>query len=105
MEQRAIHYTDADDGSFQALKHHPELLLDDERILNTAVLVRVPERERREAIETIRRDYVSGRLREIIAEFEPLVREYGDGFVFCGTAVGPHPDPSPAAMGHGNRIE
>ena len=82
VERRVIHYTDANDGSFQALKHHPELLLDDERLLNTAVLMRVPERERREAIETMRRDYVSGRLREIIAEFEPLVREYGDGLVF-----------------------
>jgi ubiquinone/menaquinone biosynthesis C-methylase UbiE len=83
VEQRAIHYTDADDASFQALRHHPEFLLDDERILNTAVLMRVPELERRKAIETIRRDYVSGRLGAVIAEFEPAVREYGDGFVFA----------------------
>lgn len=45
--------------------------------------MRVPEQVRHEAIETIRRDYASGRLQEIIAEFEPLVREYGDGFVFA----------------------
>ncbi len=78
-----IHYTDLVDGSFQALKHQPELLLDDEHILNTAVLMRVPEQVRHEAIETIRRDYASGRLREVMARFQPLVREYGDGFVFA----------------------
>ncbi|HEY8768693.1 MAG TPA: class I SAM-dependent methyltransferase [Dehalococcoidia bacterium] len=78
-----IHYTDLVDGSLQALKHQPELLLDDKHILNTAVLMRVPEQVRHEAIETIRRDYARCRLREIIAEFEPLVREYGDGFVFA----------------------
>jgi hypothetical protein len=83
VEQRVIHYTDLVDGSLQALKHQPELLLDDKHILNTAVLMRVPEQVRHEAIETIRRDYARGRLREIIAEFEPLVREYGDGFVFA----------------------
>jgi ubiquinone/menaquinone biosynthesis C-methylase UbiE len=83
VEQRAIHYTDAEDGSFQTLKHHPEFLLDDERIPNTAVLMRVPEIERRKAIETIRRDYASGRLREVMARFEPLVHEYGDGFLFA----------------------
>jgi ubiquinone/menaquinone biosynthesis C-methylase UbiE len=82
VEEKVIHYTDMVDGSFQALKHQPELLLDGERILNTAVLMRVPEKERREAIETIRRDYKSGKLREVMARFEPLVAEYGDGFVF-----------------------
>jgi len=83
VDKRVIHYTDMIDGSFQALKHQPELFLeDDAAIMNTAVLKRVPESERRHAIETIRRDYASGRLREIMAEYEPLVREYGDGFVF-----------------------
>jgi hypothetical protein len=67
VEHRAIHYADADDGSFQALKHQPELLLDDEQILNTAVLMRVPEQERREASETIRSDYKSGRQRAVMA--------------------------------------
>jgi hypothetical protein len=45
-------------------------------------LKRVPEAERRAAIEAIRRDYQTGRLREIMAEYEPLVAQYGDGFVF-----------------------
>lgn len=83
VTMRPIHYTDAIDGSFQALKHYPEQFLDDDSLLlNTAVLKRVAEGERRTAINTIRRDYESGRLREIIAEYEPLVVQYGDGFVF-----------------------
>jgi ubiquinone/menaquinone biosynthesis C-methylase UbiE len=83
VEKRVFHYADTVDGSFQALKHRPELFLEDDApILNTAVLKRVPEIERHHAIETIRRDYASGRLREIMAEYEPLVRQYGDGFVF-----------------------
>lgn len=83
VSMRPIHYTDVIDGSFQALKHYPEQFLDyDSLLLNTAVLKRVPEAERRSAIETIRRDYKSGRLREIMAEFEPLVAQYGDGFIF-----------------------
>jgi len=83
ITMRPIHYTDVIDGSFQALKHHPELFLeDDSLIMNTAVIKRVPERERTDAIAAIRRDYESGRLREIMAQFEPLVAKYGDGFVF-----------------------
>src|SRR6266540_947584 len=35
-----------------------------------------------ETLEAIRRDYRFGRLREVIARYEPLVREYGDGSVF-----------------------
>lgn len=83
VEKCMFHYGDAVDGSFQALKHRPELFLeDDSPIMNTSVLKRVPEPERRHAIETIRRDYASGHLRKIMAQYEPLVREYGDGFVF-----------------------
>ncbi|MEO8457231.1 MAG: methyltransferase domain-containing protein [Chloroflexota bacterium] len=83
VQTRVVHYTDTIDGSFQALKHDPRAFLENEdAVMNTAVLKRVPERERREALDTIRRDYASGRLREIMARFEPLVAEYGDGFVF-----------------------
>jgi ubiquinone/menaquinone biosynthesis C-methylase UbiE len=83
VEKRVIHYTDTIDGSFQALKHDPRVFLENEdAVMNTAVLKRVPEAERRRALEQIRRDYNSGRIGEIQAEYEPLVREYGDGFVF-----------------------
>lgn len=82
VEATVLHYADTADGSFQALKHDPAAFLDDARIMNTAVLMRVPEDERRVAVETIRRDYASGRIREIMAEYEPLVAKYGDGFVF-----------------------
>jgi hypothetical protein len=30
----------------------------------------------------MRRDHESGRLRQVMAEYEPLVARYGDGFVF-----------------------
>lgn len=82
VEMRAIHYNDALDGSFQALKHEPEAFFDDDRIMNTAVLMRVPEPDRTAAVEQIRSDYKSGRLQQMMAEFQPLVEKYGDGFVF-----------------------
>lgn len=82
VEATVLHYEDLDDGSFQALKHNPAALLEEDRLMNTAVLKRVPGAERRAAIETIRRDHESGRLREIMAEYAPLVQRYGDGFVF-----------------------
>ncbi len=82
VESRPIHYTDTIDGSFQAVKHRPELFFDDAQVANIAALMRVPEPERSSAVAQIRRDYESGRLREIMAEFEPLVQRYGDGFVF-----------------------
>lgn len=78
-----MHYTDQVDGSLQALKHFPEVFLDDERILNTATLKRLPTAERESGLEAIRRDYRSGRLREVIARYDPLVQEYGDGSVFA----------------------
>ena len=82
VDARPIHYSDAIDGSIQAVKHHPEMFLDDRQIANISAFLRVPQPQRSEGIERIRRDYASGRLREIMAEFEPLVRQYGDGFVF-----------------------
>jgi ubiquinone/menaquinone biosynthesis C-methylase UbiE len=82
IELSRVHYTDQVDGSLQALKHLPEVFLDEERILNTATLKRLPAAERESGLEAIRRDYHSGRLQEIIARYEPLVRKYGDGSVF-----------------------
>jgi ubiquinone/menaquinone biosynthesis C-methylase UbiE len=78
-----VHYTEMVDGSIQALKHHPEVFLDDQRILNTATLKRLPGAERDAGLATLRRDHASGRLREVIARFEPLVEKYGDGSVFA----------------------
>ena len=77
-----VHYTEMVDGSIQALKHYPEVFLDGERILNTATLKRLPAAERKAGLAAIRRDYERGRLREVMARYEPLVREYGDGSVF-----------------------
>jgi ubiquinone/menaquinone biosynthesis C-methylase UbiE len=82
VDARPIHYSDALDGSFQALKHEPEAFFDDDRIMNTAVLMRVPEVERIAAVDQIRSDYESGRLQEMMTRFQPLVERYGDGFIF-----------------------
>jgi len=84
VELSRVHYTEMVDGSLQALKHYPEVFLDDERILNTATLKRLPNAEREAGLAALRLDYASGRLREVIARYDPLVREYGDGSVFAG---------------------
>lgn len=78
-----LHYTEMVDGTIQALKHHPDVFLDDARVLNTATLKRLPAAERDAGLAAIRRDHASGRLKEVIARYEPLVREYGDGSVFA----------------------
>jgi ubiquinone/menaquinone biosynthesis C-methylase UbiE len=83
VELSRIHYADIVDGSIQALKHHPEVFLDDDRILNTATLKRLPAAERAAGLDAIRRDHASGRLQETLSRYEPLVREYGDGSVFA----------------------
>ena len=78
-----VHYDEMVDGSIQALKHFPEVFLDDERILNTATLKRLPAAERDAGLASLRRDHASGRLRQVIARYQPLVRNYGDGSVFA----------------------
>jgi ubiquinone/menaquinone biosynthesis C-methylase UbiE len=83
VEFTRVHYTEMVDGSIQALKHYPEVFLDDDRILNTATLKRLPTAERDAGLAALRRDQASGRLREVIARYEPLVRQYGDGSVFA----------------------
>jgi ubiquinone/menaquinone biosynthesis C-methylase UbiE len=83
VELSRVHYSEMVDGSIQALKHFPEVFLDDERILNTATLKRLPDAEREAGLAALRRDYANGRLSEVIARYEPLVREYGDGSVFA----------------------
>ena len=77
-----VRYTDMADGSAQALKRFPETFLTDERILNTSLFSRLPDAERRNVLATIRRDYNSGRLEEMIAEYEPLSEKAGDGAIF-----------------------
>ncbi len=77
-----VRYTDMADGSAQALKRFPETFLTPERILNTSLFSRLPEAERRDVLAAIRRDYESGRLQEVIAEYEPLSQEGGDGAIF-----------------------
>lgn len=82
VDVRRIHYRDDADGSLQALKHFPEALLDDRRIANTATLKRLPASELRAGLAAVRRDYRSGKLRDVIARYDPIVRQYGDGSLF-----------------------
>lgn len=79
---RRVYYSDTVDGSFQALKWFPERLIEDERALNTAVFMRVPEREARAALDRIRADHESGKLAEVLARYEKSHKQYGDGTIF-----------------------
>jgi len=83
VEVGHMHYDDIVDGSAQALKSFPEAFLDDSRIMNTSLLSREPPETLTPSLAAIRRDHASGRLQEIIARYEPLVRKYGDGSVFA----------------------
>jgi hypothetical protein len=74
-------YKDFEDGSAQALKHDPEAFL--ANIRNTSLFYRLSPGEAESALRAIRRDHESGRLQEIMARYEPLVRQYGDGSVFA----------------------
>jgi ubiquinone/menaquinone biosynthesis C-methylase UbiE len=84
VEVTHIRYTDMADGSAQALKRFPEALLTEERIMNTSLLSRLPDDLRREAFEAMRRDHASGRLRDVIAEYEALSEKHRDGTMFVG---------------------
>ena len=84
VEVSHLNYEDTDDGSAQALKYAPEAFLTDRRIMNTSLLSRQPEASRQEALAAIRRDYASGKLRDVIARYEELSRRGGDGAVFVG---------------------
>jgi ubiquinone/menaquinone biosynthesis C-methylase UbiE len=81
---RHIRYTDMDDGSAQALKRFPNAFLTEERIMNTSLLSRLDADVREEALAEIRRDYKSGRLGELVAEYNALSEMHGDGAMFVG---------------------
>jgi ubiquinone/menaquinone biosynthesis C-methylase UbiE len=79
-----ITYQDTDDGSAQALKYRPEAFLTDKRIMNTSLLSRQPEGVRAEALASIRADYASGKLSDVIASYDERSRRGGDGTAFVG---------------------
>jgi ubiquinone/menaquinone biosynthesis C-methylase UbiE len=78
-----IHYEDLADGSAQALKRFPEAFLTEERIMNTSLLSQLDDGVRREALAAIRRDYETGRLGEVMAEYETLSGRHEDGAMFA----------------------
>ncbi len=77
-----VRYTDMADGSAQALKRFPNTFLSDEHIMNTSLFSRLPEPERRSVLAAIRRDHHSGRLRDVMAEYDLLSESGGDGAIF-----------------------
>jgi SAM-dependent methyltransferase len=84
VEVGRVRYSDLADGSAQALKRFPDAFLTDERIMNTSLLSRLQDDVRRAALVEIRRDYASGRLKEVIARFDDASEKWGDGGVFVG---------------------
>jgi SAM-dependent methyltransferase len=84
VELRHIRYEDMDDGSAQALKRFPELLLSETHIMNTSLLSRLPADLRVEAFAAIRRDHESGQLDAVIASYEERSERHGDGTMFVG---------------------
>jgi len=75
-------YTDMADGSAQALKRFPEAFLEDEAIMNTSLFRNLIGSDVQRVLTAVRRDYHSGRLKEIIAKYEGLAGQHGDGTVF-----------------------
>ena len=82
VDVRRFVYTDAIDGSFQALKHAPASFLDERVIMNTAVFQRLPRADVDRGVELLRADIASGRVDDVVARYEPLRREFGDGSIF-----------------------
>ena len=80
-EVKAMFYSDFADGSAQALKHDPEAFL--ANIRNTSLFYRIPPADADAILAKIRRDHDSGRLQEVIARYDLLVRKHGDGSVFA----------------------
>jgi hypothetical protein len=83
---RRFVYDDAVDGSFQAIKHDPSLLLDDAVIMNTAVFQRLPAVELATGLAALREDIGAGRALEVVGRYAPLAREFGDGSIFVACA-------------------
>lgn len=77
-------FEDRADATFEALKHWPETYLDDGYRRNTTFFTRMPADLERAGVERLRADHASGGLTEVIARYEPLVREAGDSTVFVG---------------------
>jgi SAM-dependent methyltransferase len=78
---RRFHYQGDGDGSFQALKYNPHALLDSAVTGNLAVFKRLPAAELAHGLQRLRGDLASGRLPEVIAQYQPALVEYGDGVI------------------------
>jgi SAM-dependent methyltransferase len=77
-------FEDADDGTFEALKHWPETYLDETYRRNTTFFRRMPPGVERRGVERLRADHESGALRDVIERYAPAVARAGDSTVFAG---------------------
>ena len=75
-----IWYAGETDGSAQALKYDPALFLS--AVQNTSLLYKLTPAAIDDVLAAVRRDHDSGRLANLIAEYEPLIAKFGDGSMF-----------------------
>lgn len=84
VERHGYVFEDANDGTFEALKHWPERYLDPEYRRNTSFFRRLAPEVERDGIARLRADQDSGALRGVIAAHAADLGEVGDSTVFAG---------------------
>ncbi|MCH7811857.1 MAG: hypothetical protein IH958_04430 [Chloroflexi bacterium] len=77
-------FEDANDGTFEALKHWPERYLDPEYRRNTSFFRRLAPEVEHNGIARLRADHDSGALSGVIAGYAAELGEVGDSTVFAG---------------------
>jgi hypothetical protein len=75
-----IWYAGKTDGSAQALKFDPDLFLS--AVQNTSLLCKLTPVAVDDVLAAVHRDRDSGKLADLMAEYEPLTAEFGDGSMF-----------------------
>jgi ubiquinone/menaquinone biosynthesis C-methylase UbiE len=75
-----IWYGGEADGSAQALKYDPDLFLS--AVQNTSLLHKLTPAAVDDVLAAVHRDRDSGKLADVMAEYEPLIAKFGDGSLF-----------------------
>ena len=84
VERHGYVFEDANDGTFEALKHWPERYLDPEYRRNTSFFRRLAPEVERDGIARLHADYDSGALSSVIAAYAAELGDAGDSTVFAG---------------------
>ena len=84
VERHGYVFEDANDGTFEALKHWPERYLDPEYRRNTSFFRRLAPEVEHNGIARLRADHDSGALSGVIAGYAAELGEVGDSTVFAG---------------------